>query len=97
MLVDLRLPEAHWEELKAGVDHTLECSDRNACDVELLLVGGFSPLGGFMDQEDYESVVEQHRTTPGMLFGLPIVMDTNDARLGVGDQLLLTYRGQAWL
>jgi sulfate adenylyltransferase len=28
----------------------IECSDRNACDVELLAVGGFSPLDGFMNQ-----------------------------------------------
>ncbi len=94
VLVDLRVSEALWEELKAGVDHVIECSDRNACDVELLLVGGFSPLGGFMHQQDYESVVERHRTSSGLLFGLPIVMDTNDARIGVGDRLLLTYRGQ---
>lgn len=28
----------------------IECSDRNACDVELLTVGGFSPLDGFMSE-----------------------------------------------
>lgn len=28
----------------------IECSDRNACDVELLTVGGFSPLDGFMNE-----------------------------------------------
>jgi hypothetical protein len=28
----------------------MECSHRNACDVELLCVGGFSPLDGFMNQ-----------------------------------------------
>ena len=61
-LVDLRVPAEQREAVKAGVDHVVECSDRNACDVELLMVGGFSPLLGFMHQEDYQSVVESHRT-----------------------------------
>ena len=43
-LVDLRLPADQWDAAIAGVDHRVECSDRNACDVELLIVGGFSPL-----------------------------------------------------
>ena len=47
-LVDLRLPADQWDAAIAGVDHRVECSDRNACDVELLMVGGFSPLRGFM-------------------------------------------------
>ena len=38
------------EELKSNilsqVCHEQECSNRNACDVELLMVGGFSPLVG---------------------------------------------------
>ena len=53
-LVDLRVPAEQREAVKAGVDHVVECSDRNACDVELLMVGGFSPLRGFMHQEDYQ-------------------------------------------
>ena len=93
-LVDLRVPAEQREAVKAGVDHVVECSDRNACDVELLMVGGFSPLRGFMHQEDYDAVVATHRTTSGLLFGLPIVFDTDDGSIGVGDRLLLTYRGQ---
>jgi sulfate adenylyltransferase len=93
-LVNLVVPEAEREALKAGVSRRIECSDRNACDVELLVVGGFSPLRGFMHQQDYDSVVAGHRTTSGLLFGLPIVFDTDDASIAVGDQLLLTYRGQ---
>ena len=94
VLVDLRLPVEQWEAAKAGVDHVIECSDRNACDVELLMVGGFSPLRGFMHQEDYLSVVASHRTSSGLLFGLPIVMDTQRDDVLVGQRLLLTYRGQ---
>jgi sulfate adenylyltransferase len=93
-LVDLMVPAQEREALKAGVDRVVECSDRNACDVELLVVGGFSPLRGFMHQEDYESVVQGNRTSSGLLFGLPIVFDSNDPSLAVGERLLLTYRGQ---
>ena len=93
-LVDLRLPPDQWDAAIAGVDHRVECSDRNACDVELLMVGGFSPLRGFMGEEDYRSVVESNRTTSGLLFGLPIVMDTDRDDIAVGQRLLLTYQGR---
>ncbi len=93
-LVDLMAAEADRAALKAMATKTIECSDRNACDVELLCVGGFSPLRGFMHQEDYDAVVSGHRLAAGQLFGLPIVMDTDRDDVVVGDKLLLTYKGQ---
>lgn len=93
-LVDLMVPEADRAAVKASATTCLECSDRNACDVELLIVGGFSPERGFMHQADYAAVVEGHRTTSGHLFGLPIVMDTDREDVAVGDKVLLTYKGQ---
>ncbi|QNI99196.1 sulfate adenylyltransferase [Synechococcus sp. A15-62] len=93
-LVDLLVAEADRAAVKATATKTIECSDRNACDVELLCVGGFSPLRGFMHQEDYDAVVSGHRLAAGQLFGLPIVMDTDRDDVVVGDKLLLTYKGQ---
>ncbi|MEB3308182.1 MAG: sulfate adenylyltransferase [Cyanobacteriota bacterium] len=93
-LVDLLVPAQAQEALKAGATRVVECSDRNACDVELLVVGGFSPLRGFMHQDDYESVVQENRTRSGLLFGLPIVFDTDDDSITIGETLLLQYRGQ---
>ncbi|MFM7264964.1 MAG: sulfate adenylyltransferase, partial [Cyanobium sp.] len=93
-LVDLMVPAEQREAVCAAVDRRVECSDRNACDVELLVVGGFSPLRGFMHQEDYEAVVERHRTSSGLLFGLPIVFDTDDDTIAPGQRLLLTHKGQ---
>ncbi len=93
-LVDLMAPDAEKAAIKASATKTLECSDRNACDVELLVVGGFSPERGFMHQADYDAVVAGHRTTSGYLFGLPIVMDTDSDDVAVGDKVLLTYKGQ---
>merc|ERR1740121_265768 len=71
---------------------TLELSQRQACDVSLLVSGGFSPLEGFMKQADYNSVVESMRTTDGLLFGLPVILDVADTSLQ-GKKVLLTYKG----
>ncbi|MCP9888629.1 sulfate adenylyltransferase [Cyanobium sp. ATX 6A2] len=93
-LVDLMVPAPEREAVRVSAGRRIECSHRNACDVELLVVGGFSPLRGFMHQEDYDAVVAGHRTSSDLLFGLPIVFDSDDETIAVGDRLLLTYRGQ---
>ena len=93
-LVDLMVADSEVAAVKVTATKTIECSDRNACDVELLCVGGFSPLRGFMHQEDYNAVVSGNRLAAGQLFGLPIVMDTDRDDVVVGDKLLLTYKGQ---
>lgn len=50
-LVNLMVDEAAKKALLAECEgRKIECSHRNACDVELLSVGGFSPLRGFMNE-----------------------------------------------
>jgi len=93
-LVNLMVPENEKSQIKASASKTIECSDRNACDIELLIIGGFSPERGFMQKADYESVVKNHRTSSGYLFGLPIVMDTDQEDIDLGENILLTYKGQ---
>ena len=77
-------------KLLSQVSFEHECSDRNACDLELLMVGGFSPLEGFMNKEEYQSVIQKHRNIKGLLFGLPIVFDTNNQQIKAGETILLT-------
>jgi len=62
--------------------------------VELLTVGGFTPLDGFMNEDSYNSVVENMRLPSGLLFGLPVVMDTSNDSIRPGNRVLLTYKGQ---
>jgi sulfate adenylyltransferase len=80
----------------ASVNCELELTDRQACDTELLSVGAFSPLTGFMNEDVYNNVVENVRL-PGseLLFGLPVVMDTNRDDLTPGKSVALTYQGEA--
>ena len=93
-LVDLMVATDQQEAVKASANHVLECSDRNACDLELLVGGGFSPERGFMQQGDDDAVVAGHRTLSGYLFGLPIVMDTDREDVAIGDRVLLSCKGQ---
>ncbi|MER2582526.1 MAG: bifunctional sulfate adenylyltransferase/adenylylsulfate kinase [Candidatus Competibacter sp.] len=76
---------------------TRECpswdlTPRQACDLELLLNGSFSPLEGFLNQTDYERVVEDMRLSDGTLWPIPITLDVSEPfanRIGRGEQLAL--------
>ncbi|KZV85870.1 putative sulfate adenylyltransferase [Exidia glandulosa HHB12029] len=64
----------------------LVLTDRQLCDLELILNGGFSPLEGFLNEADYKSVVETLRLADGSLFPIPINLDvsaTDIERLGI--------------
>ncbi len=47
-------------QLAALPSHTL--TDREICDLELILSGGFAPLDSFMCKADYESVLNTRYT-----------------------------------
>ena len=53
-------------------------SDRQLCDIEMILNGGFSPLDGFMNRKDYNSVCEKMRLENNLLWPIPITLDIND-------------------
>lgn len=62
--------EAEAEKLPA-----ILLTERHLCDLELILNGGFSPLEGFMNEKDYNGVVEKLRLSDGALFSMPICLD----------------------
>ncbi len=51
---------------------------RQRCDLEMLLVGGFAPLSGFLSHHDYENVVLNQRLTTGQIWPIPITLDVNE-------------------
>jgi len=54
-------------------------SQRQLCDLELLMNGAFSPLRGFMNRDAYESVLENMRLPKGLMWCMPITLDVPDA------------------
>ena len=52
-----------------------DLSQRQLCDLKLLLNGGFSPLEGFLGEDDYEQVLERMRLADGTLWPIPVTLD----------------------
>ena len=51
--------------------------DRQICDLEMILSGGFSPLNGFLNKENYENVLIDMRLSDGSVWPMPITLDVN--------------------
>ncbi|MFO0888595.1 MAG: bifunctional sulfate adenylyltransferase/adenylylsulfate kinase [Isosphaeraceae bacterium] len=75
-LVDLIAAPERSSEMKATAkDHaSLTLDERGLCDLELLAVGGFSPLKGFLGKADYDRVVGEMRLADGTLWPLPVTL-----------------------
>ncbi len=93
-LVDLMVGEAEAERLRCESQEypSLTLSQRQLCDLELLMNGAFSPLDGFLGQADYEAVLDDVRLSDGRLWPVPIVLDVPEsvaARLEPGQKVAL--------
>jgi len=93
-LKNLYLPagEAEAEKQAAREFASWDLTDRQLCDIELLLNGAFSPLEGFLDRGDYDSVVEKMRLASGVLWPIPITLDVSEEFAGSiqsGDRIAL--------
>ncbi len=52
--------------------------DRAFSDLVMIAIGGFSPLNGFMEQDDYEKVVEDMRLANGLPWSLPVTLSVEE-------------------
>ncbi|KAH9814944.1 hypothetical protein DFH28DRAFT_893961 [Melampsora americana] len=60
---------------------SITLSERSLCDLECIMNGAFSPLTGFMTQEDYENVLNSSRLRSGTLWTIPITLDITDEQI----------------
>jgi len=83
-LVNLIVDDKRRKELQQQSKKwpSLDLTLRQLCDLELLMNGGFSPLAGFMNQADYESVVKEMRLADGTIWPMPINLDVSEEFAG---------------
>ncbi|OAB29310.1 sulfate adenylyltransferase [Paenibacillus macquariensis subsp. defensor] len=61
-------------------------------DLDLIAVGAFSPLTGFMNEDDYRSVISSMRLANGTVWSIPITLAVDTpiaANLSLGEQVAL--------
>jgi len=75
-LVDLRCPAGEREALRARAAQLpqLALDARELTDLELLTIGGFTPLTGFMTAEQCKGVVEDMHLPGGIPWSLPVTV-----------------------
>ncbi|MFQ6043362.1 MAG: sulfate adenylyltransferase [Candidatus Poribacteria bacterium] len=57
----------------------LPLTNREVSDLEMIAIGAFSPLEGFMGKNDYQSVLENKRLTNGLPWTIPITLAVDKA------------------
>ncbi len=76
-LCNLIVSEKESENLKqASANYpAVTLTQRQICDLELLMNGAYSPLNGFMNEAEYESVIHTMRLKNGLLWPMPVTFD----------------------
>ncbi len=85
------------EEVLSGNYPELEISYERAKDVVNIARGLYSPLTGFLNRKDLQSVLDHGRLSDGLPWTVPIVLDVGEAereRLIAHQGVVLTHRGR---
>ncbi|MCH7886718.1 MAG: sulfate adenylyltransferase [Candidatus Marinimicrobia bacterium] len=70
----------------------IEISSREAGDLIMLGIGGFTPLDGFMIHDDWKSVVGEMQTSNGTFWPIPITLSISEEEsfsVSIGDEVAL--------
>ena len=75
-LVD-RFAEGNLAEEAASLPK-ITLSSKQACDLEMIAIGAFSPLTGFCKKADFESICKDMRLADGTVWPIPITLAVDD-------------------
>jgi sulfate adenylyltransferase len=75
----------------------LNLSERNLSDLECIATGVYSPLLGFVTEEDYRSVVDEMHLPDGLAFSIPITLQVSEEtaqNVKLDSEIALAANGQ---
>ncbi|HEY9811073.1 MAG TPA: sulfate adenylyltransferase [Halomicronema sp.] len=68
----------------------IELTKRSVSDLQMIAIGGFSPLIGFMEQKDYETVVTDMRLANNLPWSVPVT-------LAVSEEIAESLKEGSWI
>lgn len=79
-LINCVANEAEKQEFLAQADTLprVQMDERATSDLEMIAIGGFSPLRGFMEQTDYERVVNDMQLENGLPWTIPVTLSVTE-------------------
>ncbi|MDD9982008.1 MAG: sulfate adenylyltransferase [Gammaproteobacteria bacterium] len=83
---------------RAGRLPAVPVSSREAGDIVMLGIGGFTPLAGFMGETDWRGVCDEMRTADGLFWPIPITMSVDPGTaggIGEGSEIALVGPGES--
>ena len=100
VLVDRLVPDADVQAFTAHAATlpTFVLDARELADLELIATGAASPLTGFLDSRDYQSVLDRLRLANGTVWPLPFTLAVpEDTKVAPGDERALADgNGRVW-
>src|SRR3954463_13948556 len=93
-LVDRLLPADAAAKARADAARlpAVQLSPREAGDLEMIAIGAFSPLTGFMAEADYSRVCREMRLANGTVWPIPVILSPPDevtVKINVGERIAL--------
>lgn len=79
-LIDRIVTGAEREESLSKADFLprVQLDERAVSDLQLIAIGGFSPLTGFMGKADYDRVVEEMHLANGLPWSIPVTLSVTE-------------------